>query len=332
MNVTVRQLAEWVQGQIDGDADLVITKARPLYEAQAGHVTLLDNDKQLAKLEACPASAAVVSASLAAVPGKTLIRVADPMGAFIIIAEKLHARPALEHTGIDARAIVDPSAVIGPDPSVAPFASIGAGSRVGARCRIASGASVGRECVLGDDVVLHPNVVLYDGTIVGDRTIIHANSVLGADGFGYRFQKGRHVKVPQLGYVEIGADVEIGACTTIDRGAFGSTKIGDGTKIDNLVMIGHNCKIGKHNILAAQVGIAGSCTTGSYVMMGGQVGVKDHIDVGAGAMMGAEIQYYQDPKGFDLAATIDAFIKQYVGWLSAPASNGRALARRQRRK
>src|ERR1019366_6198983 len=118
-------------------------------------------------------------------------------------------------------------------------------------------------------VVLHPHVVLYDDTVLGDRVIIHANATIGADGFGYRFQQGRHVKIPQLGNVVIGNDVEIGAGSTIDRGTFGPTTIGDGTKIDNLVQIAHNCTIGKHNVFAAQVGIAGSCTTGNYVMLGG---------------------------------------------------------------
>ena len=130
--------------------------------------------------------------------------------------------------------------------------------------------------------------MLYDGTILGDRVIIHANAVVGADGFGYRLQKDRYVKVPQLGNVVVGNDVEIGACTTIDRGAFGSTIIGDGVKIDNLVQIAHNCRIGKHNVLASQVGIAGSTTTGNYVVMGGQVGIRDHLHIGEGAMIGAK--------------------------------------------
>src|SRR5205807_3439123 len=161
-----------------------------------------------------------------------------------------------------------------------PFAAVGEGTVVGARCRLHSGAVVGRHCRLGDDVVLYPNAVLYDGTVLGSRVIIHANAVIGADGFGYRLQNGRHVKVPQLGHVELGDDVEIGACTTIDRGTFQATRIGAGTKIDNLVQIGHNCKIGRHNLLVSQMGIAGSSTTGDYVVMAGQVGIADHIHIG----------------------------------------------------
>jgi UDP-3-O-[3-hydroxymyristoyl] glucosamine N-acyltransferase len=139
---------------------------------------------------------------------------------------------------------------------------------------------VGRFCRLGDDVTLYPHATLYDETVLGDRAVIHANAVLGADGFGYRLQEGRHVKVPQLGHVEIGADVEIGACTTVDRGTFQATRIGDGTKIDNLVMVAHNCQIGRHNLFVSQMGIAGSSTTGDYVVVAGQAGIVDHVRIG----------------------------------------------------
>ena len=142
------------------------------------------------------------------------------------------------------------------------------------------GAVVGRNCRLGDDVTLHPHAVLYDDTVLGNRVIVHANAVIGADGFGYRMQDGRHVKMPQFGCVEIGDDVEIGAGTTIDRGTFQATRIGAGTKIDNLVQIGHNCQIGRHNLFVSQVGIAGSCSTGDYVVLAGQVGVADHVHIG----------------------------------------------------
>jgi UDP-3-O-[3-hydroxymyristoyl] glucosamine N-acyltransferase len=147
---------------------------------------------------------------------------------------------------------------------------------------------VGRYCRLGDDVILYGNSVLYDGTILGHRVIVHANAVLGADGFGYRLQSGRHVKVPQLGHVEVGDDVEIGACTTIDRGTFQATRIGDGTKIDNLVQVAHNCQIGRHNLFISQMGIAGSSSTGDYVVIAGQVGVVDHVKIGDHAIIGAK--------------------------------------------
>ncbi|MCH7729795.1 MAG: UDP-3-O-(3-hydroxymyristoyl)glucosamine N-acyltransferase [Planctomycetes bacterium] len=149
-------------------------------------------------------------------------------------------------------------------------------------------------CVIGECVTIFPNAVLYEDSIVGDRCIIHSNAVIGSYGFGYSTVDGQHHLSAQLGYVEIGSDVEVGACSTIDRGTYGPTLIGEGTKIDNHVMIAHNCRIGKYNILCSQVGIAGSCTTGDYVMMGGQVGVADHNNIGHHVSIGAQTGVFKD--------------------------------------
>jgi UDP-3-O-[3-hydroxymyristoyl] glucosamine N-acyltransferase len=284
---TARQLAELVRGQLSGDGDLVIRSARSLKEAGPGDITFAEGKRYAGQLHACRASAVVVGPALA-VDGLTAIRVADPLAAFIVIASHLRGLPEPPPRGIDPRACVDPTARVGPDPTILPFASVGGGTVIGARCRIHNGAVVGRNCRLGDDVTVYPNAVLYDDTVVGHRVIVHANAVLGADGFGYRPQDGRHVKMPQLGYVEVGDDVEIGAGSTIDRGTFGPTQIGAGTKIDNLVQVGHNCRIGRHNLLAAQTGIAGSCSTGDYVTFAGQVGVADHLHVGDRALVAAK--------------------------------------------
>ncbi len=286
MPITVRQLAELVRGQLSGDGDLVIESARPLREAGPGDITLAENDRYAAQLHACRAAAAVVGPGLSS-NGLTVIRVADPLDAFVAIVRHLRGKPEPAPHGLDPRACIHPSARIGAAASILPLATVGAGAVIGARCRIHSGAVVGDNCRLGDDVTLYPNAVLYEDTVLGDRVIVHANAVIGADGFGYRFHEGRHVKVPQLGHVEIGDDVEIGAGTTIDRGTFGATRVGAGTKIDNLVQIGHNCQVGRHNLLVSQVGIAGSCTTGDYVVMAGQVGVADHVTVGDRAVIGA---------------------------------------------
>jgi UDP-3-O-[3-hydroxymyristoyl] glucosamine N-acyltransferase len=293
VSFTVRELAELVQGTVLGDGDAVIHAARPLGEAQTGEITFLETDKHASQLAASPASAAVVSATMP-FASKSLIQVADPLMAFVTIVQRLHAKRARPPHGVDPLASIDPSAQIGEASAIDPFVRVAAGAVIGKRCRLHSGVVVGEDCRLGDDVVLHPNVVLYDGSVLGDRVIIHANSVIGADGFGYRTQHGRHVKVPQLGSVEIGADVEIGAGTTIDRGTFQATRIGEGTKIDNLVQIGHNCQIGQHNLLVSQVGIAGSCSTGNYVVMAGQVGVADHLAIGEGAMIGAQSGVIRD--------------------------------------
>jgi UDP-3-O-[3-hydroxymyristoyl] glucosamine N-acyltransferase len=293
VNLTVKQLAELVEGTVQGDGNVTIKAARPLGDAQPGDITFVENDKNAGQLPHSRASAAIVPASLA-VNGMPLIHVHDPLSAFVIIVRHLRGEVPDEPHGVDPRAFVHPTATLGGGASVFPFASIGEGTVIGARCRIHGGAVVGRHCQLGDDVTLFPNAVLYEGCILGHRVIIHANAVIGADGFGYRQHGGQHVKVPQLGHVEIGDDVEVGACTTIDRGTFEPTRIGAGTKIDNLVQVAHNCQVGKHNLFVSQMGIAGSSSTGDYVVVAGQVGITDHIHIGAGAVIGAKAGVTKD--------------------------------------
>ena len=287
MPTTVRQLAELVRGEVHGDGDLAIAAARPLGEAGPGDITFAEHERYAAALRASRASAAVVPMPLPA-DGLTVIRAADPLLAFAALVRHLHGRPEPAPHGLDPLAWVHPTARVGAGASIFPFATIGEGAVLGSRCVVHSGARVGRFCRLGDDVILHPNAVLYDDTVLGDRVVVHANAVLGADGFGYRFHDGRHVKVPQLGRVEVGADAEIGACTTIDRGTFGPTRIGEGTKTDNLVQVGHNCRIGRHNLLVSQVAVGGSSTTGDYVVAAGQVGIADHVTVGDRVVIGAK--------------------------------------------
>lgn len=279
MTITVRHLAEWVRGEVLGDGDLPISNARTLAEAQPGDITFVEHDKHLNAWHSSRASAALVPPSVP-VNGRPIIRVADPLMAFAQIVQQLRGWPPENAAAIHPTAHVHPTAKLAPGVSVGPFAVVGEGCEVGANTALHAGAVLGRFCKVGEGSVLHPHAVVYDGCVLGDRVVLHSNSVIGADGFGYRLQNGRHVKVPQLGSVEIEDDVEIGACTTIDRGTFGATRIGAGTKIDNMVMVGHNCQIGKHNILCSQVGIAGSTTTGDYVVMAGQVGVADHVTIG----------------------------------------------------
>jgi UDP-3-O-[3-hydroxymyristoyl] glucosamine N-acyltransferase len=293
VSVTVGQLAELVQGTLIGDPHTLITGARAFDEARAGDITFIQDEKHARALASCRASAVVAPVSLDA-NGRVAIQVSDPLAAFVTIVRHLHGEPEPPPHGVDRLACVHPTACIGPDVSIFAFAVIGKETVLGARCRIHSGAVIGRNCKLGDDVVVYPNAVLYDGTILGNRVIVHGNAVLGADGFGYRFHEGRHNKVPQLGHVEIGDDVEIGACTTIDRGTFQATRIGEGTKIDNLVQIGHNCRVGKHNLLVSQMGMAGSSSTGNFVVIAGQVGVVGHIHIGDGAMVGGQAGVTKD--------------------------------------
>lgn len=287
MSASVRELAELVQGELCGDGALEIQAARPLEDAGAGEITFVEDARHAPLLGRSRASAAVVPSDL--VPnGVTVIRVRDPLTAFISIVRHLHGRPEPTPSGVDSRASVHASASVGPDASILPFAVIGEGTVIGARCRIHPGAVVGRYCRLGDDVTLYGNVVLYDDTVLGNRVVVHTNAVIGADGFGYRQVQGRHVKVPQLGHVELGDDVEVGACTTIDRGTFKPTFVGEGTKIDNLVQVAHNCRIGRHNLLVSQAGIGGSSRTGNYVVIAGQAGVVDHADLGDGVIVGGQ--------------------------------------------
>jgi UDP-3-O-[3-hydroxymyristoyl] glucosamine N-acyltransferase len=287
LRFTLRQLADLVQGQIHGDGDLLIHAARPLDAARPGDISFVENANYQNQLASSAASAVVVPADLT-VADRSVIRVADPLSAFVQIARLLHGRSAAVASGVHERAYVHPGARLGEGVNVGPFATVGEGCDIGPRCCIHSNVVVGRDCKVGADSELFPGVVLYDGTVLGERVTVHANSVLGADGFGYRFQDGRHVKVPQLGHVEIGDDVEIGACTTVDRGTFQATRVGAGSKIDNLVQVGHNCQIGRHNLFVSQMGIAGSSSTGDYVVIAGQAGIVDHVHIGQGAVIGAQ--------------------------------------------
>jgi UDP-3-O-[3-hydroxymyristoyl] glucosamine N-acyltransferase len=290
VTTTLQELAALVQGQLHGAPEWPIAAARPLHEAGPEDISFLENEKHLRHLKEARAGALVVPEALAVrlLPeGRTLLVVKDPLLAFAAIVQKLQGPPPASPSGISPQAFVHPSAKLGEGCAVLAFAYIGENAVLGARCQEYPGAVVGANCRVGDDVVLHANSVLGERTVVGDRTIIHSCAVLGADGFGYRFHQGQHIKVPQLGNVEVGHDVEVGACATIDRGTFGPTRVADGTKIDNLVQIGHNCRIGKHNLIISQVGIAGSSSTGDYVVLAGQVGISDHVHIGDGAMVGA---------------------------------------------
>lgn len=279
MTVTVREIAEWVRGEVLGDGDLRIANARVLGDARAGDITFVDGEKHAAAWHASPASAAVAPASIP-VNGRPLIRVRDPLMAFAEIVRHLRGRPPVPHGEIHPSAVVHPTARLDDGVSVGPGAVVGEGTSIGAGTVLHAGVVVGRGCQIGADTTFYPRVVVYDDCLIGSRVTLHAGTVIGADGFGYRTQDGKHVKVPQLGWVEVEDDVEVGAGTTIDRGTFGPTRIGAGTKIDNLVMVGHNCQIGRHNIIAAQVGIAGSSSTGDYVVLAGQAGVADHVHIG----------------------------------------------------
>ncbi|MBN1395929.1 MAG: UDP-3-O-(3-hydroxymyristoyl)glucosamine N-acyltransferase [Pirellulales bacterium] len=286
MQATLAELAALVGGQTIGDDRLAIGGAAVLRDAEPGQISLVDQIEKSYLLEGCQASAVVVPRGYAP-EGMSAIQVDDVHQAFATIVRYFSPPRRMPRIGISPQASIAPSARLGENVDVHPFAVIGPDVTIGANSTIHSGVHVMAGSRIGAGTTIFPNAVLYENTIVGPRCLIHAGAVLGAYGFGYGFVEGRHVLSAQLGNVVLGADVEIGACSTIDRGTYGPTTIGEGTKIDDLVMVAHNCRVGRHNMLCSQVGIAGSTTTGDYVVMAGQVGVRDHVHIGERAVLGA---------------------------------------------
>jgi UDP-3-O-[3-hydroxymyristoyl] glucosamine N-acyltransferase len=286
MQATLAELAVLVDGRLIGNGNLVISGAAPLRDAEPGEITLIDGAEKSPCLSACRASAVVAPRSVALQDFPT-IQVDDIHKAFTRIVNSFRPPRACPRMGISPAAIVSPTAKIAPDVDVHPFATIGADVEIGPRSTIHSGVHIMAGSKIAADVVIFPNAVLYDDTIVGPRCVIHSCAVLGAYGFGYSCVNGHHRLSAQLGYVVLAADVEIGAGTTIDRGTYGPTTVGEGTKIDDQVMIAHNCHIGRHNLICSHVGIAGSTSTGDYVMMAGRVGIRDHVRIGDRAVLGA---------------------------------------------
>ncbi|MGO9110806.1 MAG: UDP-3-O-(3-hydroxymyristoyl)glucosamine N-acyltransferase [Thermoguttaceae bacterium] len=287
MQATLGELALLVGGQVVGPENIVVRGAAPLRDALPGHITIADSADRARSLADSKASAAVCPRSF--VPeGTPAILVDDVHHAFSRIVSHFHPLRLRKRIGVSRLAAVSPTAVLGVNVDVHPYATIGDDVKIGAGSTIHSGAHIMAGSEIGENVTIFPGAVLYENTVVGERSIIHAAAVLGAYGFGYDQVEGRHCLTAQLGNVIIGADVEIGAGSTIDRGTYGPTVIGDGTKIDDQVMVAHNCQLGRHNMLCSQVGIAGSSTTGDYVVLAGQVGVRDHVHVGSGSIVGAK--------------------------------------------
>lgn len=290
---TVGQLAELVGGDVRGDSQIKISDGKSIEKAGPHDIAFAEDAKNIKKMPGCKAAAVVVPRAIAdTIPsdgtGPALILVDQPQEQFLKIVG--HFRPVRRRsfTGVSEAAHVSPSAQIGDNTNVAPFSVIGDDVVIGENCDIHAGVSIGAGCRLGDGVTLHANAVLYHDVIIGDNVIVHASAVLGADGFGYRLEDGRYERLHHFGAVRIDNNVEIGAGTTIDRAMIGETVIGEGTKLDNLVMIGHNCEIGRHNAMAAHVGVAGSVTTGDYVICAGQVGIADHVHIGEKCVLGSK--------------------------------------------
>ncbi len=286
MMQTAEAIAEAVGARLEGDGALELRGVAAPERAGAHDLIYVEKAKH-ADRAAASAALCVIAAENIALPGKTVLRCAQTKVAFAKAAALILGRAPIA-TGIHPTAMVAPLARISPDAGIGPFAVIGEDARVGEGTQIGAHSVIGAGCWIGDHCRIHPRVTLYAGVRLGDRVEIHSGAVIGADGFGYAQGEGRYWKFPQAGIVEIADDVEIGANTTIDRGSLDDTRIAEGVKLDNLVHIGHNCQIGAHTVMAAQVGLSGSCEFGRHVVVGGQAGFGEQCYLEDGAIIGGQ--------------------------------------------
>lgn len=291
----LRDLAEKLGGRTIGDDSVDILSAAPVDEAGPGQITFIANPKYLPRLAHTRASAVIVSPGVQEA-GQPLLVVPNPYLAFARVLTLL-CPPGKRRPGVSRDARVEPGARLGKDVIVHPFVFIGEGAGIGDRVELQPGVTVGEGCIIGEDTVIHANVSVYPRCLIGKRVVIHSSAVIGSDGFGFARDGTRYEKIPQVGIVEIGDDVEIGANTTIDRATMGKTVVGRGTKIDNLVQIAHNVIIGEDCIIVSQTGISGSTRIGNNVTLAGQVGVVGHLAIGDNVLVGA-----QSGVGHDVAA------------------------------
>jgi UDP-3-O-[3-hydroxymyristoyl] glucosamine N-acyltransferase len=297
MNVTAKELAMLVSGEVvAGDSATVVSGFASLKEALPGDLSFFYDLRYRDQLKRTQATAVLVPLELDEFPeGLVFIRVEKPSDAFEMVVDRYGFHAAPFQAGVHASAVIDETVVFDPAAvSVGPNAVVAAGAELGAGVEIGAGAYVGRGAKIGKGSKLFANATVHEGCLIGERVILHSGVVIGADGFGYEFKDGRHRKVRQAGLVQIDNDVEIGAGTTVDRARFGRTWIGEGTKIDNLVQIGHNVVIGKHCIIVACCAIAGSARLGDYVVMAAQGGVAGHVSVGSGVTLGGRIGVTKD--------------------------------------
>lgn len=298
---TLSSLAELCGAALEGDGALLVRGPAALDTAEPDQISFLNDARLVAKLSETRAGAVIVPSDLPVErTDLALLRVDQPNAAFsaVVLAFAGEFEGPAPEPGVHSTAVVHPTAELGSNLSIGPFCVIGAGARISDGCVLHERVSVGAHCSVGADGVLHPGVVLRPNTHLGARCVLHAGVVLGADGFGYDpAPPAGWQKVPQCGGVRVGDDVEIGANSCVDRGRFGDTRIGDGVKIDNQVQIGHNCDIGAHSLLCAQVGISGSTTLEPWVVAGGKVSFAGHIRIGQGARLGGAAGAFHDLAG-----------------------------------
>ena len=312
MTLTTAEIAKLLAGEVLGDATATLTGFAMIDGAKPGDLTFAETAEYFAAAEASAATAIIAGKEFSS-GKKTVIRVANPRIAFAKALAVFFPEPKFA-AGIHPSAVVAASAQVDPTAHIGPHCVVGERVKIGANAVLQSGNNVGADSVLGEETNLFPNVTIYPRTQIGKRVRIHANTVIGSDGFGYVLDGAIHRKVPQIGNVVIGDDVEIGSNVSVDRGALGSTVIGKGTKIDNLVQIAHNVQIGEHCIIIAQVGIAGSSKLGQYVILAGQAGVGGHLKIGNQVTVGAQSGVMSD-------------IPDGGKWLGAPAQPDKEFKR-----
>lgn len=278
MTYTATEIAGFIGGQVIGDGSTLLHRFAPVNSAQTGDLTFAENEAFFEKAIQSAASAILIDSDISTC-SKTCIRVPQARVGFAKALALFFPEPAFS-PGIHPSAVVAPSCKIDPTAHIGPHCIVGERVEIGPRAVLQGLNFIAEDSAIGEDTRLFPNTTLYAGTRIGKRVRIHSGAVLGSDGFGYVFDAGAHLKIPQVGTVIIHDDVEIGANTTIDRGAMEPTVIGRGTKIDNLVQIAHNVVVGEHSIIVAQAGVAGSTKLGRYVILAGQVGVAGHLEIG----------------------------------------------------
>jgi UDP-3-O-[3-hydroxymyristoyl] glucosamine N-acyltransferase len=286
MMQTAKSLAEAVGAKLEGDGGIELRGVAAPERAGAHDLIYVEKAKH-AERASTSAALCVIAAENIALPGKAVLRTAQPKLAFAKAAALILGKAPIA-TSIHPSAIVAPLARVSANAGIGPFAVIGEDARVGQGTQIGAHSVIGAGCWIGDDCRIHPRVTLYAGVRIGHRVEIHSGAVIGADGFGYAHGEGRYWKFPQAGIVEIADDVEIGANTTIDRGSLDDTRIAEGVKLDNLVHIAHNCQIGAHTVMAAQAGLSGSCEFGKHVVVGGQAGFGEQCYLEDGAIIGGQ--------------------------------------------
>ena len=303
------ELAERLGGSLRNcPGDRMIAAVMPLEEAGAYSLSFLANPKYRGKALESPAGVILVDPK-ADLGDRPQLVMPNPYWGFAQAIGWLHPEPEPEWQDRP----VHPSAQVGPGCRIAPSATVGARTVIGAGSRIHPGVHIAEDCVLGDGCELFPGVVLYRRTVLGLRVRIHGNAVLGSDGYGYVPVAGRHEKIPQAGWVEVGDDVEIGAASTVDRGALGPTRIGAGTKLDNLCQIAHNVQVGEHCVIAAMTGISGSTTVGDHVTMAGKVGTAGHIHIGRNSVLTGNTMVAKDvPDGSFMSGYLARPHKQWL--------------------